>query len=113
MGQVGGLETLTVIAALVDSLLAAGFLSCAGKGRVNHAAMTRIAGVVLMVLGGFLIFRGWSRHESLAGGAATLASKVANKVDGGGRVPDHVYYLAGGGVAVVAGAILALRPVRG
>ncbi len=71
--------------------------------------MSKIIGIVLIAVGGYLVYVGWQRKESLAGGAAELTSKVANKVDGGARVPEHMMYLVGGGVLALVGAGLALK----
>ena len=62
-----------------------------------------------MVIGGVLVYEGFSRKDSLAGGAAELSAKVANKVDGGTRVPQYAYYIAGGTLLVLAGAGVVLR----
>jgi hypothetical protein len=71
--------------------------------------MKKPVGLLLVVVGGILIFQGWSRKDSLAGDVAEMRAKVANKVDGGTRVPKHVYYLAGGVALGVVGAGLALH----
>jgi hypothetical protein len=71
--------------------------------------MNKALGLVLIVVGGVLLYQGWSRKESLAGEAAQLSTKVANKVDGGTRVPQYLYYITGGAVLAVAGAGLVLR----
>ncbi len=71
--------------------------------------MQKLLGLVLVIIGGALIFQGFSRRNSLVGDVAEVTTKVANKVDGGTRVPEHVYYLGGGVLLVLAGAGLALR----
>jgi len=63
----------------------------------------------LILVGGALIYQGISRKDSLVGGAAEFGKKIANKVDGGSRIPQHVIYIAGGVVLALAGAGLALR----
>lgn len=73
------------------------------------AGMKKLIGLILVIVGGVLLFQGWSRQDSLAGDVAKVGAKVANKVDGGARVPQHVIYMAGGAVLLVAGAGLLLR----
>jgi Protein of unknown function (DUF3185) len=65
--------------------------------------MSKIIGIILILVGGFLIYKGAARKDSLAGGLAETGSEIANKVDGGGRVPEHYYYLIGGGILVAVG----------
>jgi len=65
--------------------------------------MSKIIGIILILVGGFLIYKGAARKDSLAGGLAETGSDIANKVDGGARVPDHYYYLIGGGILVAVG----------
>lgn len=73
------------------------------------AGMRKPLGLLLVVVGGVLLFQGFSRKDSLVGDVAALGTKVANRVDGGTRVPEHAYYIAGGVVLVAAGAWLTLR----
>jgi hypothetical protein len=65
--------------------------------------MNKIIGIILILVGGFLIYKGAARKDSLVGGLAETTSDVANKVDGGARVPEHYYYLIGGGILVAVG----------
>jgi hypothetical protein len=65
--------------------------------------MSKIIGIILIVVGGFLIYKGAMRKDSLAGGLAETGAEVANKVDGGARIPNHYYYLIGGGILVAVG----------
>ncbi|MET0262974.1 MAG: DUF3185 family protein [Rariglobus sp.] len=65
--------------------------------------MSRIIGIILIVVGGFLIYKGVVRKDSLAGEAAETGTKIANKIDGGARVPEHYYYLIGGGILAAVG----------
>ena len=75
--------------------------------------MTRILGIILLLVGVFLVYKGLQREDSLAGKLDKAGSEVANTVDGGNRVPNHTLYLVGGGVLIVAGAAVALkRPSR-
>jgi len=71
--------------------------------------MNKIIGIVLIVVGGFLFFQGWSRKDSLVGGAAEVGTKMANAVDGGARTPKHIIYMVGGGLLVVVGAGVAMK----
>ncbi len=71
--------------------------------------MNKIIGIILIVVGGFLIFKGATRKDSLAGGVAEVSADVANKVDGGGRIPEHYYYIIGGVVVAAAGLGMAMR----
>lgn len=75
--------------------------------------MTRILGIIILLVGVFLVYKGLQREDSLAGKLDKAGSEVANTVDGGNRVPNHTLYLVGGGVLIVAGAVVALkRPSR-
>jgi hypothetical protein len=73
--------------------------------------MIKVIGFVVLILGGVLVFQGLSRKDSLLGEAAEVGTDVANKVDGGGRVPDHFIKIGGGAVLIVVGAVLAFRRV--
>jgi len=70
--------------------------------------MSKIIGIVLILVGGILIYQGVQRDDSIAGVASEIGTDVANAVDGGGRIPKHYYYIVGGGViaAVGIGALL-------
>jgi hypothetical protein len=69
----------------------------------------RILGLLRLVLGVVLLVQGFNRKDSLAGHVSTTADNVANSVDGGARTPQHVGYIAGGGVLIVIGAALSIR----
>jgi hypothetical protein len=71
--------------------------------------MKKPLGLLLVIIGGILLFQGFSRKDSLAGDAAEAGTKIANKVDGGTRVPEHTMYIVSGGVLVLAGAAALLR----
>lgn len=83
-------------------------LAAAGLA-LEKDGMQKVFGLLLVIAGGALIYQGFARRDSLVGGVAAVTAQVANRVDGGSRVPEHVYYLSGGLVLVVAGATLALR----
>lgn len=65
--------------------------------------MNKIIGIVLLLVGGALIYQGLSRKDSVVGAASEVGTDVANAVDGGGRIPKHVYYIIGGGVIAAVG----------
>lgn len=65
--------------------------------------MSKIIGIVLILLGGILIYQGVQRDDSIAGAASEIGTDVANAVDGGGRVPKHYFYIIGGGVIAAVG----------
>jgi hypothetical protein len=77
--------------------------------------MKRLLGIILMIVGAYLFFMGVSRRNSFAGHVDTAAANVANSVDasGGTSTPTHIFYLVGGGVLVVIGALATLgRPTK-
>ncbi|WP_404423570.1 DUF3185 family protein [Nibricoccus sp. IMCC34717] len=74
--------------------------------------MKRLFGILLLVVGAVMIYQGLNRKDSLAGGAAEAGTKIANSVDGGSRVPKHMFYLIGGGVLAVAGLGLVVSKQR-
>lgn len=65
--------------------------------------------VVLIALGGTLLYLGNQRKESLAGAAQALGRDVASAVDGKARVTDQTLYFVGGGALVLVGLVVALR----
>jgi len=71
--------------------------------------MIKIIGLVLIVVGGILVYQGVTRKDSLLGQAAEVGTDVANKVDGGSRVPKHMVSIVGGGILILVGAGIALR----
>jgi len=71
--------------------------------------MNKIIGIILLLIGGFLIYQGVERKDSLLGGAAEVGTSVANKVDGSGRIPKHYYYIIGGAVIAAVGVGMAFR----
>ena len=71
--------------------------------------MSRIIGIILIVVGGFLIYKGATRKDSVAGELAETGTSIANKVDGGARIPEHYYYLIGGGILAAVGIGATLR----
>jgi Protein of unknown function (DUF3185) len=71
--------------------------------------MNKIIGIVLIVVGGLLVFQGINRKDSVAGKAAEVGTDVANAVDGGGRIPKHIYWIVGGGVVAAVGVGAMLR----
>lgn len=75
--------------------------------------MKKIIGIILILVGGFLIYQGASRGDSLVGELDEAGSKLANKVDGGSRVPEHYYYFIGGGILAAVGIGLTIGGRRG
>lgn len=75
--------------------------------------MNKIIGIVLIFVGGFLIYQGVQRKDSVAGAAAEVGTDVANAVDGKGRVPKHYYYIIGGAVVAAAGLGVAFSGRKG
>ena len=74
--------------------------------------MKRIIGIAMIVLGLVLLVQGFNREDSVAGAADEMGTEIANTVDGGSRVPEHVIYMIGGGVLALVGAVLAFRGGR-
>lgn len=71
--------------------------------------MNKIIGIVLLVVGGFLLVKGFSRQDSLVGQTSEIGTDVANAVDGGTRQPKHIIMMVGGGILFIAGAGMAFR----
>jgi hypothetical protein len=71
--------------------------------------MNKAIGIILIVLGALLFAQGMSRKDSLVGKASETGTSIANSVDGGTRTPKHVIYMIGGGIMVIAGAIVTFR----
>ena len=74
--------------------------------------MNKIIGIIILLVGVFLLYKGFARQDSLAGKMDAAGTEVANTVDGGSRVTNHTLYLVGGGVLVVVGAAVALKRRR-
>ncbi len=73
------------------------------------AAMKHLLAIVLIVIGGYLIYLGHRRAESVAGIAEKAGKDIANAFDGKTREGQHVYYYVGGGLLILAGAVVALK----
>ncbi len=71
--------------------------------------MNKIIGIILIVIGGLLIFRGVNRQDSLAGKMDSAGSSIANSVDGGSRAPSHTVWIIGGSAIALVGVVLAVR----
>lgn len=71
--------------------------------------MNKIIGIVLIVIGGFLIYKGVSRQDSLVGKVNSAGDSIANSVDGGTRTPTHTVWIVGGSVLAVVGLVVAAR----
>lgn len=65
--------------------------------------MNKIIGIVLLVVGGALVYQGLQRKDSLVGAASEVGVDIANAVDGDTRIPKHYYYIGGGGLLAALG----------
>lgn len=65
--------------------------------------------VILIAVGGLLLYLGSQRKESVAGAAQTVGHDIATAVDGKSRVTDHTLYFVGGGALILAGIVVGLR----
>ncbi|AWI08676.1 DUF3185 family protein [Ereboglobus luteus] len=65
--------------------------------------MKYIIAIVLIAIGGWLIYTGYQKQESLSGSWNSVSSKVASSVDGKTRVTNYTWYYIGGGALVVVG----------
>lgn len=65
--------------------------------------------VVLIALGGILLYLGNERKKSFAGAAQTVGHDVASAFDGKTRVTDHTLYFVGGGALILVGVVVAVR----
>ncbi|HEY3756496.1 MAG TPA: DUF3185 family protein [Opitutaceae bacterium] len=74
--------------------------------------MTKIIGLVLIILGGVLIYQGINRQDSIAGKLDSAGTSVANSVDGGSRTPTHTVWIVSGCILAVVGLVVAIRPSR-
>jgi len=72
-------------------------------------AFKNLLGIILIVAGAYLCFVGNQRRESLVGGLQSASVKVANRIDGAGRVADSTWYYVSGGALIVVGAFSLLR----
>ncbi len=68
-----------------------------------------LVGLILIIAGGYLCYVGDQQRHSLAGGLQIASVKVANGIDGAGRVADSTWYFVGGGVLIASGAFSLLR----
>jgi drug/metabolite transporter (DMT)-like permease len=71
--------------------------------------MTKILGIIIIILGGYLFTIGLNRQDSLVGHADSAATSVANSVDGGTRTPKHTGYMVAGGALVLVGVVISFR----
>ncbi len=71
--------------------------------------MSRIIGILLILVGGWLIYRGHSEAESLAGKTRTTITDVKNSIDGKGRIATQYWYYGAGAVLIGAGVVTGLR----
>ena len=71
--------------------------------------MKKIIGVLLVLIGGWLVYSGYNRAESIAGKTEEGLADLKNEIDGKTRVADHFWYYAGGALLVIAGGAMVLR----
>jgi LPXTG-motif cell wall-anchored protein len=71
--------------------------------------MKYVIGAVLIAVGGYLIYLGNRRADSIAGIAEKTGKDIANAFDGKTRTGQSTYYYIGGGVLIAAGAFVALK----
>ena len=65
--------------------------------------------VLLIAVGGVLLYLGTQRKDSFAGAAQSVGHDVASAVDGKARVEDHTLYFIGGGALILVGIVVGLR----
>lgn len=65
--------------------------------------MNKLIGIILLVVGGVLIYQGVQRKDSLVGVASEVGTDIANAVDGDARIPKHYYYIGGGALLAALG----------
>ncbi len=71
--------------------------------------MKTLLAILLIAVGGVLLYQGWNRKNSFAGEAATATTSVANSMDGGARTPRHVVSMVAGGALILLGIGLTVR----
>ncbi len=71
--------------------------------------MKKIVAVLLIAAGGWLLYAGYQRGDSLAGRTKSTFTELKNDIDGKSRIPGHVKFYLGGAVLLAAGAWLAIR----
>lgn len=65
--------------------------------------------VILIALGGVVVYLGTQRKESIGGAAQSVGQQVASAVDGEPRIADHTLYFIGGGALILVGIGIGLR----
>ena len=74
--------------------------------------MKPVIAIILIAGGIFLIVLGNRRSDSIAGMVDDTTTDIANKVDGGTRVSEQVWYYIGGGALIAAGCVSLMRRRR-
>jgi len=73
--------------------------------------MKILISLAALACGGWLLYLGYERQQSLAGKADSSLSRLGQKIDGGDHTPTHVKYFIAGAV-LVAGGTIGLGVVR-
>jgi len=71
--------------------------------------MKKIIGIVFILVGGWLVYTGYNRAESLGGKTEAGLADLKSEIDGKARIADHVWYYAGGALLILAGGVMVLR----
>jgi hypothetical protein len=71
--------------------------------------MKTMFALLLIGLGGWVIWLGHRRSESVGGVADKVGAEIANAWDGKARQPEHVWYYVGGGALALVGVALLVR----
>jgi hypothetical protein len=61
--------------------------------------------VLAVMAGGWLVYLGYVRQNSLAGLADGSISKLGQRIDGGDHTPAHVRYYVAGAVLIAGGVV--------
>ena len=75
--------------------------------------MKTILALILIGLGGWVIWQGHRRSESVEGVVDKVGAEISNAWDGKSRQPEHVWYYVGGGVLALAGVAMLFRKGSG
>ncbi len=92
------------------------WLSCRrGHVRCNQCVpnvyinMTKIIGIVLLVVAGVVGYQGYQKSQSLSGKVDASFASAATKVTGETKVADHTWYYVGAGALALVGIVLVAK----